>query len=54
MLLPDPEDVDDLAARLFRWSSNIDYWKERFLPLSKIFRSYTWTDMARRIVSIAK
>lgn len=54
MILADPEDVGDLAARLFRWRSNIDYWKDRFLPLGNALRSYTWADMARRIVSIVE
>ncbi len=54
MILPDPVDPADLAARLLRWRSNMNYWRDRFLPLSKALRRYTWADMARRIVSIVE
>jgi len=54
MILADPEDAADLAARLFRWRSNIEYWKDRFLPLASAFWRYTWSDMARQIVSIVQ
>lgn len=54
MILPDPEDVADLVARLLRWRSNIDYWKGQFLPLAEALRSYTWAGMAHQIVSLAE
>jgi glycosyltransferase involved in cell wall biosynthesis len=54
MMLPDPEDVDDLVARLLCWRSGIDDWKDRFRPLANAIRGYTWFDMARRIVSIVE
>lgn len=54
MLLPDPEDVSDLLARLVRWRSQKDLWKERFRPFGDTLRGYTWKDMARRIVSIVE
>jgi len=54
MMLPDPENVDDLVARLLRWRSSIDCWKDRFRPLATALRNYTWTDMASRIVSLAE
>ena len=53
MLLPNSEDTTDLAHRLRRWRSNINYWKEAFQPFSSGLRGYTWKDMARRIVEIA-
>ena len=52
MLLPDPEDMDDLATRLLRWRSQMSRWKQAFQPFSNALRSYTWKDMARRIVEI--
>jgi glycosyltransferase involved in cell wall biosynthesis len=52
MLLPDPEDVDDLVLRLLRWRPLMDYWKEQFLPLARTLRSYSWADMAHDIVSL--
>lgn len=54
MMLPDPENVDDLVARLLRWRSGIDYWRDRFRPLAIALRNYTWTDMASRIVSLVE
>jgi glycosyltransferase involved in cell wall biosynthesis len=54
MLLPDPSDVDDLTGRLLNWRSNIAYWKDRVATLATVLRTYTWVDMARRMVSIAE
>lgn len=54
MILPDAEDVDGLAGRLLQWRSKAAYWKDRFLPLADKLRSYTWADMARRIVAQAE
>jgi glycosyltransferase involved in cell wall biosynthesis len=54
LILPDPEDAADLAARLLRWRPQLDDWKERFRPLASRLRSYTWRDMARRIVALAE
>jgi glycosyltransferase involved in cell wall biosynthesis len=53
MLLPDPEDIDDLAARLRQWRSNMPEWESRFAQFGAMFRRYGWPDMARRIVSVA-
>lgn len=54
LLIPNPEDTDDLAARLFRWRSSIDYWKERVVPFAQKLRTHTWQDMAREIVSLVE
>jgi glycosyltransferase involved in cell wall biosynthesis len=54
MLLPNSADTADLAYRLRRWRSNMNYWKEAFQPFSNALRKYTWKDMARRIVEIAE
>jgi glycosyltransferase involved in cell wall biosynthesis len=54
MLLPDPEDAKDLAARLRAWRSCMEKWKQTFAPLSATLRSYTWDDMAARIVALAE
>jgi glycosyltransferase involved in cell wall biosynthesis len=53
MLLPDPEDVDDLATRIRRWREDISGWRAKFRQLSDQFRSRTWDDMAREIVAAA-
>jgi len=54
MLLPNPEDIDDLTERLLRWRSHMSYWKKAFQPFGDALRSYTWKDMARCIVEIAE
>ncbi len=51
MILPDPNDAQDLAARMIRWRSDIDGWKRRIAPLSDAFRRYTWADMAATMVA---
>ena len=54
MILPNPEDADDLARRLLQWRADIPEWRERFLPLSESFRAYSWEQMAARIVALAE
>jgi glycosyltransferase involved in cell wall biosynthesis len=51
MLLPDPNDADDLAARLLAWRADTAGWRARFRPLSERLRGRTWDDMAREIVA---
>ena len=53
MLLPDPEDAGDLAARLLAWSANIRTVKERFEPLRRVLEGWTADAMARQIVELA-
>jgi glycosyltransferase involved in cell wall biosynthesis len=53
LLLPNPEDIDDLACRLKAWRSNLPEWRARFEVLGNSLRRYGWQDMARRIVSIS-
>jgi hypothetical protein len=52
MLLPDPDDVEDLIHRLVAWHSNRPCWKQQFEPLSAKLRGYSWADMAGRMVSL--
>jgi glycosyltransferase involved in cell wall biosynthesis len=52
LLLPDPEDSDDLALRLLNWRSDIAAWKRRIGPTVQMLRTYAWEDMARKIVSL--
>jgi glycosyltransferase involved in cell wall biosynthesis len=53
LLLPDPEDVDDLVARLRQWRLNMPEWEARFRVFGAELRSYGWQDMAQRMVAIA-
>jgi glycosyltransferase involved in cell wall biosynthesis len=51
MLLPNPEDADDLVARLRQWRGDMAGWQARFRPLGNRLRSRAWDDMAREIVA---
>lgn len=51
LLLPDPEDIDDLVARIRAWRSKMEEWKSRFEVFGNALREYGWQDMARMIVS---
>lgn len=53
LLLPDPENVEDLVQRLWDWRSNTEYWRSAFRRFGERLRAYSWKDMAREIVSIA-
>ena len=51
MLIPDPEDVSSLVERLRGWQRNVNEWKASFQPLGKLLRSYTWKDMAAKMIA---
>jgi glycosyltransferase involved in cell wall biosynthesis len=51
MLLTNPDDPDDLAARLRRWRADMPGWQDRFRPLGQRLRTRAWDDMAREIVT---
>src|SRR5439155_20974412 len=53
LLLPNPEDVDDLARRMLMWRSGLNYWRERVSRFSAELRAYSWQDMAARFYSLA-
>jgi glycosyltransferase involved in cell wall biosynthesis len=53
LLLGNPGNTDDLAARIFRWRAAIPYWREKVTSLARELSSHTLTNMARHIVSIA-
>ena len=54
LLIPDPEDLDDLRERLRAWRNRIDEYKALVLPLSQQLRAHTWEHMAAQIVSVAQ
>jgi glycosyltransferase involved in cell wall biosynthesis len=54
MLLPDPENADDLAERMLAWSTNIMVVTERFEPFRRVLASWSADAMARRIVELAE
>jgi glycosyltransferase involved in cell wall biosynthesis len=54
LLIPDPEDVDDLRERLRAWRNRADEYRAMVLPLSEQLRAHTWEQMAAQIVSVAR
>lgn len=54
LLIPNPENDEDLAVRLRRWRSSTDTWREKIKPLSAMLRNHTWRKMAREIVQIVE
>jgi glycosyltransferase involved in cell wall biosynthesis len=52
LLIPDPEDAEDLAARLRRWRAARDMWRERVRPLSAALRNHTWLRMAEQMIAV--
>ncbi len=54
MLLDDPNDAADLAARLLRWRADMAGWRARIQPLTSRLRERSWDDMAREIVALAR
>jgi glycosyltransferase involved in cell wall biosynthesis len=52
LLLPDPEDAADLAARLRRWRAALGRPRPALESFSAALRAHTWDDMAGRIASI--
>jgi glycosyltransferase involved in cell wall biosynthesis len=53
MVLLDPEDAADLAARLRRWRADADGWRRRFAPLGAALRARGWERMAEELVALA-
>jgi glycosyltransferase involved in cell wall biosynthesis len=53
LLLPDPEDVDDLVTRLRQWRANMPQWEARFARFGDTLRGYGWPEMARSMVALA-
>ncbi len=51
LLLPDPNDSRDLAARLLRWRSRQDAVARQVAALGARLRAYTWRDMAAAFVA---
>ena len=52
LLIPDPENAEDLAARLRRWRAARDMWRERVRPLSTALRNHTWLRMAEQMIAV--
>jgi len=54
MLLSDPEDSADLAARLLEWRRSIHRWREEFKAFASELSRRSWADVAADIVALAE
>jgi len=54
LIIPDAEDVTDLASRLIRWRTAADAWREKIRPFSAALHEHTWRRMAEQIVAIVE
>ncbi len=54
LLIPAPDDVEGLVARMLGWRSTMNEWKERVTPLARQLRMRTWEAMSREIVEIVE
>lgn len=50
LLLPDPDDVEDLTSRLHRWRGAIHHYSNLVSSFSEQLRGYTWDVMAKSIL----
>jgi glycosyltransferase involved in cell wall biosynthesis len=54
LLLDDPDDVPELAARLVDWAANLEPYRAAALDASVAIRGWGWDQMAARIVDIVE
>jgi glycosyltransferase involved in cell wall biosynthesis len=54
LLLPDPDDVEDVVRRVVTWRSRDEEMRRRVTGLSETLRAWTWDDMARQIHEVAE
>jgi glycosyltransferase involved in cell wall biosynthesis len=54
LLIPDPEDAQDVAARISLWKTNPEFFRNAADTLSSTMRAYTWNDMAAKIVELGE
>jgi glycosyltransferase involved in cell wall biosynthesis len=54
LLLKDPEDAAELAARLLAWRAGLQAHRAAALALSESLRGWTWDHMAARVVDIVE
>jgi len=54
LLLDNPHDAAELAAKMLNWRAKADTFKRLTLPLAAKLRAYTWHDMAERMVTLAR
>ncbi len=52
LILDDPDNPDQLVSILLKWRSRKNFWKDKFLNLSRTFLQRTWKIMAKEIVDL--
>jgi len=52
LLLPDPDDVDDLVDRLRDWRSRSAEYRDKSIEFSHSLRRWTWDSMAAQIAGV--
>jgi glycosyltransferase involved in cell wall biosynthesis len=53
-LITNPDDVNELVTKLRNWRSDAESFRRRIRPMEQQLRSYSWRDMAQRIVAIVE
>jgi glycosyltransferase involved in cell wall biosynthesis len=53
-LITNPDDVNELVTKLRCWRSDVEGFRRRIRPMEQALRSYSWRDMAQRIVAIVE
>ncbi len=51
LLLPSPDNADDLTLRLLNWRNHQETYAAATASFSQRLRYYTWNDMSHAIVS---
>jgi glycosyltransferase involved in cell wall biosynthesis len=54
LLIPNPEDAPNVAARLRLWQANPEFFRNAADALSATMRAYSWDDMAAKIVELGE
>jgi glycosyltransferase involved in cell wall biosynthesis len=52
LLLPNPENAEDLVMKLKCWRGRVDHYRELVAPFAQRIRNYSWETMAKSIVNI--
>jgi glycosyltransferase involved in cell wall biosynthesis len=53
-VVTNPDDVNELVTKLRHWRSDVEGFRRRIRPMEQQLRSYSWRDMAQRIVAIVE
>ncbi|HEY0546082.1 MAG TPA: glycosyltransferase family 4 protein [Pyrinomonadaceae bacterium] len=54
LLIPDPQNADDLVERLRDWRRRATEYRKALVPLTRQLRAHTWNHMAAQIVRLVE